>query len=256
VSPGRLSAVVKTELWHADLPVEISDGPLVTSDTVYVAGPGDNTGAVYAFDRKTGAAKWKWSFNGYASNIVADDDAVYAYATGDSTTVVAIDASKGIPKWSKPISSTNTAESPLLITAGSVLVRDNPPGERARLDESGYVLRTLKRATGETEQEVTTAWKYPNWVHARFGLLFASDKTSGPLLNEGGDAAPISWITGVGLWDGKEMWRTETVPYGIFTRLAVGGGIVAVGIEPYSPPVPKPGDPMPPGLWAFKIPPR
>jgi outer membrane protein assembly factor BamB len=254
VGPGRLSAISKTELWHADLPIDVADGPVITADTVYVAGPTDQTKALYAFDRKTGAMKWKWSFSGYGSSIAADEDAVYAYVTGDSRSVVAIDAVKGVLKWSKPISSTNITESPVLLGSGSLLIRDNPPGRQAQASETGYVLRTLKRSTGETEREVTTAWKYPDWILAGPGMLFASDKSAGPLLNEGGDAAPESWVTGVGLPDGKEIWRTASVPYGILTPLAFGSGIVTVGISPYSAPVPKPGDPMPAGLWVFRSP--
>lgn len=258
VTPGRLTASTNgKKVWEAEAPAVVDDGPFITASSVLVAGPGDQTSAIYAFDRATGAAKWKWSFHGYGSGLVTDDSAAYAYSgAGGAPAVVAIDAESGAVKWSQPLTRAQTIGSPKLL-GGSLLIEDNPGGKDGTLWESGYVLRTLNCATGAKEQEVTTTWKYPNWVATgAYGNLFASDKSSGGLLNEGGDEAPDSWISGIGLSDGKEKWRTATVHYGVFTPLAAAAGIVAVGISPYNPPVPKPGDPMPSGLWAFKVPER
>jgi hypothetical protein len=139
----------------------------------------------------------------------------------------------------------------LLEASDELLIRDDPEGKNARLASTGYVFRTVRRQTGEKLREVSTSWKYPAWVIGD-GQIYASDKSSNELLNEGGDAAPDSWLAVASLQTGKELWRGETVHYGVFSRPATGSGVVAVGIEPYSPPVPKPGDPMPAGLWVWK----
>ena len=80
VSAGRLAAYDNQrmeELWHAELKVEVADGPILAGPHVVVAGPADATRTVYAFDRKTGKAAWKWSVNGDASSLSADENNLY-----------------------------------------------------------------------------------------------------------------------------------------------------------------------------------
>ena len=255
VSPGRLVAYDNQrldELWHAELKVEVSDGPIAAGQNVLVAGPADATRTVYAFDRKTGKPAWNWSVKGDASPMAADENALYYSSWAERNAfAVAVDANSGLRKWSHPLNNANLTASAYLTGQGYLLIRDNPPGKGEARSETGYVFRTLKCDSGEESKAVSTAWKYPNPI-IYGSAIYASDYQSGRLLNEGGDAAPDSWLTAASLLTGKELWRGETVHYGVFTTPAAGEGIVAVGIQPYSPPVPKAGDPMPAGLWVWK----
>jgi len=250
VSMGRLTAfdaVSLKELWHTALVIgEITDGPIVAGGRVYVVGA-----LLQAFDLKTGESRWTWKSKGYVSLITADQNAVYAYLSDQNVSAISLDAATGKQLWTQSLISVNAMESPVLMGSDELLIRDYPGGRSAPLSWTGYMFRTVKRATGAKVSEVTTTWKYSSWVIGD-GQIYASDKSTAKLLNEAGDGPPDSWLGVASLQTGQELWRGETVHYGVFSRPATGSGMVAVGIEPYSAPVPKKGDPKPAGLWVWK----
>jgi len=74
------------------------------------------------------------------------------------------------------------------------------------------------------------------------------------LLTENNNSSPDSWLTKVDLRTGKELWRSEVVELGVFTRPAVGDGLVVVGSEPFTwADPPRSGKREVAGLWAWRV---
>ena len=73
----------------------------------------------------------------------------------------------------------------------------------------------FKASTGEKLWESQTNWKYRNAI-ARKDRLIASERKVHQLLNENNDTSPDSWVSVIDLRTGKELWRSQEVPLGVF----------------------------------------
>jgi outer membrane protein assembly factor BamB len=170
--PARLMAIdanTGDEVWRAETGLTAgwmgNVSPIVIDDTVYTAAP---NGTVYAFDGRTGEARWT-SVEGASAEtgeesrtgrppisgsgqIAAGDGALYVVNTGGE--VVAIDAATGAKRWGIAIGerfemAPETVD--LMVADGMVVLRirglDESPGSTTG-DNTVDVVATVETATG------------------------------------------------------------------------------------------------------------
>jgi outer membrane protein assembly factor BamB len=200
---------------------------------------------VYALDAGTGALRWKWEVPSKADTFMigamsADRDAAYLWLHDTAKDIfgvgvlLVLEASTGKEKWRRSTSMwTSLLDAPALLDPHVVLVSDNPSGKDANANSTGYLLQALDRTTGGKVRESQTPWKYHDPVIFAGGL-FVSDHKVHQLLDENNDVSPDSWVSAVDLSTGKELWRSQTVELGVFTRPAAGDGMVVVGSKPFT----------------------
>jgi len=283
---GTLHAVdvCRRERWASRVPVSLTTAPVVGGQTVYVFGTlqvDELTPAffgLYAFDRTTGALRWKresrerfgkkrydpktsamvWvekPEEHLVSDVVADARTVYVWQENKGTegyytseTLSVLDAASGMVHWQHQHSG-SCPIGPVLLDSHDVLVCDGPHGNSS---ENGWIDRTLLRSNGAKQWEAATSWEYEHFIpHDRF--LIVSDHSVHELLNENGQTSPDSWLTLVDRRNGNEVWRTEIAQLAVFTLPAYGAGLFVVGSEPFKwgdPPVQGSRDVA--GLWAWR----
>lgn len=106
---GKLLALADSTgdvVWSYDTSVDGSPANfhgdvLVTEDLVVVGTDTDSIGHLYAFERPTGAVRWKHAFaGGVASQVLRDRD--LALAVTQSMEIVAVDLATGVVRWRTP----------------------------------------------------------------------------------------------------------------------------------------------------------
>jgi outer membrane protein assembly factor BamB len=272
------------QIWTRSLPVRAVTAPVVGGNLVYAFGVRHvdeltpELSGVYAFDRRSGALRWKrdvrerfgkYRFDAKSQKmawtekpdkvtvgiVLADARAAYVWEQHRDETIfinrsvlIAIDARSGTTRWQR-WNSGICLDLPNLADPASVVVCESPREAGAH----GLVYRALARASGAIQWQGTTMWDYDRFVPYGADAI-VSDRRVHDLLNENMQTSPDSWLTLVDRRTGSEVWRTEVVPLATFTLAAAGSGVVVVGSKPFTWADPHvAGDPSVAGLWAWPL---
>jgi outer membrane protein assembly factor BamB len=259
-------------LWESSAPSAILSTPAVAGDKVYALATEKadfvptqkGKIGIYAFDRRTGAQKWKWELANRTDQYVpqdlsADEHGAYFWMADKGKDIfgkgvlIALDASTGQERWRQTTSMfAMFTGAPLLFEPNVVVIPTYPGGNDPNANSSGFLYQAFDRATGVKVWESKSSWKYEGAVTYK-NLLLASDHKVHQVLTENNNTSPDSWVSVVDLRTGKELVRTETVSLGVFTQPASGEGTFVVGSKPFIFNDIK-GSVSVAGVWAYALP--